>query len=156
MDYKSITVGIKSHGIKSYFSSDRWSTAIQCIHLSCQVILECEHYVWWNVQPSCKALSRYDSIFRTGRNNRNQFSVSFHFFSSNATCNTTSTGNRRPRENDLLAVHYEKQWFRARCICVHKNEIEVLCIDSGATIRCSMRGIEKKYQFHFDNLCFQL
>ncbi|UJR25336.1 hypothetical protein I4U23_006686 [Adineta vaga] len=51
--------------------------------------------------------------------------------------------NFEPKENDLVALNHETKWFRGRCLNSTSTNIDVFCIDSGATIICSKNNIRR-------------
>ncbi|CAF0760511.1 unnamed protein product [Adineta steineri] len=51
--------------------------------------------------------------------------------------------NIEPKEKDLVAIHHENKWFRGRCLNSTDTTINILCIDSGATIICSKNDVRR-------------
>ncbi|CAM4747067.1 unnamed protein product [Rotaria magnacalcarata] len=47
------------------------------------------------------------------------------------------------KEQDLVALHHEKKWFRGRCLNSTGTSVTVLCIDSGVNISCSRNNLRR-------------
>lgn len=48
----------------------------------------------------------------------------------------------KPKEKDFVAINHEKKWFRGQCLDqISSEELNVKCIDSGAIIACSSKGL---------------